>query len=72
VENNLELFARHLLLLSIALESKERLGLQGTVKISGKLTSEIITTRFATPKNRVLLSDKFGRWMIPAIDEILI
>ena len=29
VENSLEIYARHLLLLSIALEPKERLGLQG-------------------------------------------
>ena len=29
VENSLEIYARHLLLLSVALEPKERLGLQG-------------------------------------------
>ncbi len=36
MENNLELFARHLLLLGIALESKNKLGLQGTVNICMK------------------------------------
>lgn len=34
VENNLEIYARHLLLLSIALEPKERLGLQGELWIT--------------------------------------